>query len=463
MNLLNYLFNVFFQRKNENLNIEEDLGEDELRQFYLKQVLLHLDRCLKYPSKMKEKYETLKENFSEIINNPHVDSGQFKEYIRLLYPEMDRKGDWQEGISYLKMALTVRGLEADILESYLWLSLLHSYISDYKPAMEFARKSIESAKKLNDNLSLTMAMQYLARIYRSQGKYKKSIWYYDKVIKIAQRNNNEEKIAHAYGSKGLTYWHMNEYENGLHALKTAQDMFIRLKDERHTGHTFNNMGLIYTELGLYPEALRHFEKAVVIAKEREDVKEFGLTEGNIGMVYFFLKQYDTALTYLKRTMQTMDKLQSKYRLAKAKTQIAWIYRNSAQDINTLQTALNYAEDAYEIGLRYHIIHFQIIGASYQAIILKDLLQINEAISFSRRAVKLLDKVKVFDGLEEEIYFNHYLILGAIATTEAIFYLEKSYKEVLMKLGKIANSNFKKSYLSIELHKRILDEIEKYTN
>lgn len=458
MKSLNHFFEGFFQRRINYQHSNKDLSDDEIQQLHLQGVLSHLNFCLKEPLKVPEKYETLKENFHDIIHYSQVDTRQFLEYVRLLYPEIDRKGDWQEGIRYLNLAIDHRQAKEDILESYLWLSLLHSYIPDYEPAITFAQKGIELAQTLRDNLSLILVMGYLARVYRSQGDYHRAISYYDDIIEIAQQDNNDQEIAHAYGSKGLTYWHLKEYENALQALETAQKMFIKLNNEKRTGHTFNNMGLVYTDLGLYSIALLHFEKAIAIAKKREDKKEFALIEGNMGKAYFFLNEYDKALSYLKRTMRTMEELQSNYRLAKAKSQIALVYQNMPPSTASPEVALQYAKEAYEIGLRYQIIHFEIIGASYQAITLKGMNRISEAILLSKIAVELLDNTKVFDGLEEEIYFNHYLILKELHSIEALFYLKKSQNEVQTKLGKITSSNFQRSFMNIELHRRISNEI-----
>jgi hypothetical protein len=158
----------------------------------------------------------------------------------------------------------------------------------------------------------------------------------------------------------------------------------------------------------------------------------------------------------------MGELQDNYRLAKAQTQIALVYQNMPPNADSPEIALRYAKEAYEIGSRYQLIHFEITGASYQAIILKGMNRIHEAILLSKVAVGLLDRAKVFDGLEEEIYFNHYLILKEIDPVEAVFYLKKSKKEVETKLEKITDTNFQRSFLNVELHQAILKEAEKYT-
>jgi tetratricopeptide (TPR) repeat protein len=463
MKLLNRFFEALFQRSTYQPGLDKDLSDQEIQQLHLQGVLSHLNFCLNHPMQVADKYETLRENFPDIAYHPQVDNPQYLKYVRLLYPEMERRGDWQEGISYLKLAINNRKAKEDLLESYRWLSLFHSYIADYEQAITFAQKGIELAQILRDNLSLTLVMNHLARVYRSRGDYARAIRYYEEVIQIARQNNNDEELAHSYGSKGLTYWHLKEFENALGDLQSAQEMFIKLNNKRRVGHTFNNMGLVYTDLGLHSPALFHFEKALAIAEKRDDKREFALIEGNIGTVYFFLKQYDTALAYLKRTMRTMDELQNNYRLAKSKARIALIYQNMQPDTVPRDIALQYSKEAYEIGLRYQIIHFEIIGASYQAIILKDMNRINEAMLLSRKAVELLGTAKGFDGVEEEIYFNHYLILKEIDLVEAVFYLKKSQKEVQTKLEKMTNPDFQRSFLNIELHQRILGEIEKWTS
>jgi tetratricopeptide (TPR) repeat protein len=457
MNVVNYFLELMFGKRRSTLSDEQALGQDEIKELYLQGILSHLKSCVSNPSKISQKYETLKENFPEIAHNPQVDAKQFIDYIRILYPELDRKGDWREGLSFLVGAATTERTEAELMECYLWLSLFSGYVTNYEPAIAFARKAIELAKKLRDDLSLTVAMKYLARVYRSQGDYRTAIAYYDEVIKIAGQRNDDAEIAHSYGSKGLTYWHLKQYESALQALQTAHGIFIRLADEKRTGQTYNSMGLVYTELGLYDRALLHFEKAVEIARRRDDKKEFALTEGNIGMTYCFLKKHEMALAYLGRTMQTMTDLQHNYRLAKAQIQIAYVYWHRSQETDHREIALQYSKEGYEIGLRHNILHFQIIGASYQAIILQGLNRISEALPLSELAVTLLDRIKLFDGLEEEIYFNHYLMLKGINAAGADIYLKKAHDEVQTKLGNVSDDGFRTSLLNTELHQRIISE------
>lgn len=460
MNVVNSFSELFFPKEGSHLLTGQNLEPSEIKEVHLQGILSHLKFCARFPSRAGEKYETLKENFPDIIHNPHVNTQQFLEYVRLLYPELDKKGDWHDGLDFMGAATAASRTDTELLECYLWLSLFSGYVTNYEQAMNSARQAINLAQELKDDRSLTVAMKYLARIHRAKGSYEKAIEYYDEVINIAEQRHDGEEIAHAYGSKGLTYWHLKEYESALHALQTSQDIFIRLGNEKRTGHTFNNMGLVLTELGLYDKALLHFERAVEIATRLGDKKELALTEGNIGMVYCFLRNHDTALAYLRRTMKTMDDLQHKYRLAKAKLQIAIVYWNKSQDTGDREIALQYAKEGYEIGLRHDIIHFQIIGASYQAIILNGLNRIAQAKSLSEHAVALLKKVRILDGLEEEIYFNHYLILRDGESAEANVYLKRSYEELQTKLGKLSDATFKKSFLSTDLHRTILGEVER---
>lgn len=455
MNLLREFLARASRRPDTENYGQKDLSDAEVGAVYLRAVLSHVNCCSRDPKRAAAKYATLKEHFPEIVVDSRVGEASFRLYVRILYPEIDRRGDWQEGVGYLLLAIDTRQTTSELLAAHLWLSHLYGHLAEYEQASRFAHSSAGFARSLNDDRALVTAMNYLAKTERSQGSYASAVRRYEQIIKIARRTGNDDEVAHSYVSKGLTYWHLKEYEKALDTLTAAQQMAISLGNEERIGNTHNNIGLVYTDLGLYQEALDQFQRALTIARSRQDRREAALTEGNLGMAHFFSGSMDLALMCLRNTLRAMEDLHSYYRLAKVKCQIGWVYQSSAMDPTSRAVALQYCRDAYEIGLQYGIVHFEIIGASYQAAILDSLDRSDEARALSRMATTVLDRIRVFDGLEEEIYFNHYLVMRDVDSGEAVTYLRKAYEEVRARAQGIMNHDLRKSFLQIALHQRIL--------
>ena len=223
------------------------------------------------------------------------------------------------------------------------------------------------------------------------------------------------------------------------------------------------MGLVYAEVGLYKKAVYFHEQALKIAVKSKDMRERALNQGNIGMAYLYLGEYEKAIDYLTDALQNAEKLKSKYRTAKANAQLSLAYRLRDSNEEDLEIAARYAIESYRVGCETGIIHFRILGASYIGMSYLKQGDSAGAIKFSSEAVRLLDWQLVFDGCEEEIYFNHFLIMEKQNRREAGRFLKKSFVCLQKKLSQTSSRDFRNSLSrNIELNRSILSASPRYS-
>jgi tetratricopeptide (TPR) repeat protein len=411
---------------------------------------------------LEEGYVHVKGNLSFACVND-IPPGRYLEYIELLLPLAYKRGEWQESILDLEKALSKKKDKGDMLVTLDWLSRLHEWLGQYSKSEEYAVKGLQRARQFRDKLLCFEFLLRLGKIRRSRGDYHDALELYKEAeALIADDVAHRDRLAYVLVSMGLTYWHSNSYDQALSCYEKALVLCEETGNTGKMGHALNNMGLVYTEIGMYKKALELLEQALAAAVKLKDRREIALTKGNIGMVYFYLGEYDTAVDYISDALKNAEQLKSKYRTAKAKAQLSLIHRLRSNNWEDLEKAARYALEAYQIGTDADIIHFRILGASYLAASRYKQGRTAEAIELSSEAVRLLDQQTAFDGLEEEIYFTHSLILGSRNKEEFLRFLEKSFDCLQKKISQTSIPEFRNSLArNVKLNRLILSQYRKH--
>ena len=411
---------------------------------------------------LEEGYVHVKGNLSfACVNDIPPDS--YLEYIELLLPLVYKRGEWQDSILLLKEALTKKKDRGNLLVTLDWLSRLSEWLGQYSKSEEYAVKGLQTSRQCRDKRQTFEFLLRLGKIHRSRGDYHKALELYKEAeILVTDDAALNDRLVYMLVGMGLTYWHSNSYEQALSCYEKSLDLCKKTGNTEKMGQALNNMGLVYTEIGLYKKALDLFEQALAISANLKDRRETALTKGNIGMVYFYLGEYEIAIDYITDALKNAVQLKSKYRIAKANAQLSLIYRlrnNSAED---MEKAALYALEAYQIGTGADIIHFRILGASYLAASRYKQGKLSEAIQLSSEAVRLLDQQIAFDGLEEEIYFIHSLILDSRNKDESLRFLEKSFNCLQKKISQTSLLEFRNSLAgNVKLNRLISSRYLKY--
>ena len=100
-----------------------------------------------------------------------------------------------------------------------------------------------------------------------------------------------------------------------------------------------------------------------------------------------------------------------------------------------------------MGEEYSLVFGQITGESNMAMAHRALGRLGEALDHSEKAVKLLESSGQMEA-QEEILFNHYLVLrDNQVLDEARDYLKRAYDKMVSKAGKIKNPVARETFLN----------------
>jgi len=323
----------------------------------------------------------------------------------------------------------------------------------------------------------------------------KALEYYDKALKIFEDAQYERGRGRASGNSGLAYYFLGEYEKALECYQQTYEIFQRIGDRRGLANCLNNMGLTLKTLGRYSQSLTHLTQALNLMREVKDIfGERGCLE-HLAIVYEELGDYKRSLDYYRSALALAEQIGGKSEIGGNYQNIALVHHHLGDDataleyldkalaiaketgyhelvVNTyftyaliylarkqngdLEAAKKYAEEMIALAEKLSFRASKIEFLSLQGMIYFELGNLEKASQCSSEAVNLLDKQKYIEGVEQEVYWNHYRILSAIGDEHATEYLKEAYNEVTRKSHNITEDNIRQSFLeNVTLNRDIL--------
>jgi len=126
--------------------------------------------------------------------------------------------------------------------------------------------------------------------------------------------------------------------------------------------------------------------------------------------------------------------------------LSTVLRNIGGSEN-VENALQSASEASKMGEDYALVSGRVIGESNMAMAYRAMGKGREALDHSERAVKLLEDCGQTEVQEEEIFFNHYLVLrDNQKPDEANDYLKRAFAKMMGKAGNIKDSVTREIFL-----------------
>jgi signal transduction histidine kinase len=178
--------------------------------------------------------------------------------------------------------------------------------SDIDSAFYYARKSLETSKKLKDGKSIASSYNSLANCFEAIGKL---------------------DSATVYHQKGL-------------------DLKLEIGHKIGAADSYNNLGIVYDLKGDFALALENYFKALKIYEEEKDVpiNKLPMVLGNIGIVYKKQKEYTKVLDYYKRALKIYETNNNNFGIVVIKGNIGSVLINTKD----FENSIKYSEEAKEL-------------------------------------------------------------------------------------------------------------------
>jgi len=307
------------------------------------------------------------------------------------------------------------------------------YLYDTKKSFEYAKKSIETAKKVKSKVGEAIAYKALGYYYHYEDQLYLSRQFFQSSLTLYESLKDQKGIADGLHNIGLTYYSAGDYEKSLEYYLESLEMEKTLGDELRTVPSYLNIALVLEKIKQADKALEYYQKAFDISLKNKKDEYIIATSHNLSHSYFIRKDYEKALAYSDTTLKYSEKIQMQYGIAKAKSIQAEVY-NGKKEIEKALKAAQEAEVIFkELGMKIELVNMIIIKAnSFEA--KKDFINMKKAI---QKALTFISAIE-----NPELISQIYLVLykankGLNNYQEALEAYEKKviYKDSLFKLEK----------------------------
>ncbi len=405
-------------------------------------------------------YQFLKRGLKFLCSAQRISLDKLRWYAENALPLMNLVGDWNEAIAAIERAFENPFWEGAWVEGRNWLAWFYELQSRFEEAGRAAQQGLAVAGDLEDQEAGFEALMRLAKLQRTQGRYREALKLYAEAGRKEAAINRPALRAYLLNSTGLTHWHLGELEAALACLEQAESHAQDAGDQRRLAQILNNRGLVLSTLGSLEEAEGRLKAGLELAERIGDQREIGVLCGNLGEAFLHLGRLEEALWFEQKAERIATELGGPYRIAKAKIRLSGIWRQKGGKEDLLK-ARELAREATVIGLsKEELHHFEILGKSYEAVVESALGDGMRACELSEQALARMTQTPYFDGSQAEIFFHHFLVMQQWDPESGKAALRRAYWALKDEAGRIGSSSLREQfYERIPFHQRILQAAE----
>lgn len=167
---------------------------------------------------------------------------------------------------------------------------------EYKIAIDWFIKSIQTAKKVKDYKSVHRAHLNIADVYLKNENLAEA----ERELKILERRLKTEPDDHAlmncYVYLGKLYQY-TDIEKAVYYFEKSFELALKNNKKRVLGHAYTNMAIAYFEQEDTEKALLYFRKAHQIRLKVNNPIHIADSYYNLGDWHFYSEKYDSAIYY----------------------------------------------------------------------------------------------------------------------------------------------------------------------
>ena len=374
-----------------------------------------------------------------------------------------------------------------LAEAHAWKSNHLTRVGRYHQAILEGQKALDLASAADNKSKVSAAMLVIGEAAAFLGKKDESLQYFSEALDHYEARGDRVGQANATRLIAQVYLKHNDFARALDQANRALALFREIGDRMGEDETLRYLGDICCAQGDYLKGLDYYEQVFKIRRDIGNRSREGGALGDIGDVYLFLGQYEKSLDlhrqalaidtevgyrfgqvwdhhdlgvlqfHLGNLSQAREELNLALQQAKdlnapdllilSDNELSTVLRNIGGKEN-LRNALQCASEASRVGRDYSLVFGQIAGESNIAMTHLAMGNPRKALDHSEKAVRLLDGAGPTEVQEEEILYNHYLVLhDNQRVSEARDFLKRAYDKVMSKAGKIRDSATRDTFLT----------------
>ncbi len=204
-----------------------------------------------------------------------------------------------------------------LAETYYSYGSVYWWAGEYEKAVKYFEKSLEFARKVEDERLLGYAHMGLANAYSEMGDIERDIEHSEKAILHFKRAKMDHEIAKMYINIGVPYEEIGEFQR-------AESYYLKgLEKARETGYVLmeawalSNLSGLYTKPKDAETAESYAKSALEIFQMLGDELGESIVRLNLGKIYRIMGKYEMARKEFEKAIEIKERVESPFGLADA--------------------------------------------------------------------------------------------------------------------------------------------------
>lgn len=367
------------------------------------------------------------------------------------------QGEYGDAEKIYGRALQIARQSNDKNEEAAALSLLgvvEWYRGNHSKALEYYSQSLTIASEIGDRAGEGRTLNNIAVVFSAQGNYGKALDYYTNSLQRARELGDRRAEGNAISNIGNIHYLQGDYSRAMDDYTQTLKMFQELGDRRGEGMTLNSLGSVYRSHGDYERALEYYTKSLRVKQDLGDPRGEGFTLNDIGTVYDAQGNYSKALEYYTQSLGIVQELGDQDGQGYALWGIGVVYHKQV----SYDKAAEFLKKAETLFAHIDEKPGRISTLSWLALTEAKNKNPKNAQAYVDSIELLLTAVPTpedYIGISWNLH-EVYSLFGNQETASE--YLERAYKEVMLRAERISDGAMRRSYLTyVKLNREVVAE------
>ncbi len=376
---------------------------------------------------------------------------------------------------HLRIAEMLEEVYVENPEPYCELLAFHfSNSSDDERALKYLTMAAKKAEGQYANATAIQNHEKILKIQRARGDkagqagtlytmgvkayeigdFDKAQAWLDESVRILRELNNPANEAWSVMYLGMIALKRAHYPQALACHSQALELARARGDKFQEGIHLTNLGRVLLRLGQYPRARQLFEESLELKRANNDLPGQGFSWFYLGLIHLEQERLEEAEQALHESVAMWQQVPRNERgMAYCLQGLGLLALRRGQFEQAVENLHKAIENCEKLVLKAELIE----NLSHYSQALLGLGQKQAALDASTRALKLLEAQKDVEVVQQ-IYFNHYLVLKALAEPSAQTLLHGSRQVAMTQAGLIADPTERRAFLeNIPVNRQIQAE------
>jgi tetratricopeptide (TPR) repeat protein len=237
-----------------------------------------------------------------------------------------------------------------IAHGYGGIASTYWHVGEYAVAYEFARRSEQLWRELNNLSGIASALNKVSYIQRQKGDYVSAIESAKEAVALHTQTDNMIGVIESNNNLGLILQLMGDFDGARRQFTRSLHLIETIGISNLLAYNLNNLGLITSTLGDYEAAIGYFQRVIDIARRTKHQRLLANNLTNLGNIRLRQGRTDEAEALLEEALKLARATENRRIIAWGLERLSVIHiaaRNFKAARDALTESLAIAEGTHE--------------------------------------------------------------------------------------------------------------------